>query len=79
VRRAERENAGVVNQDVDMAASQLDGPSRDRTGARSVAKAPNGRAGEVLIGTIPDRSLCSLGGRHAEVFHQFPRCQRADH
>jgi hypothetical protein len=38
VRRAERKNAGVVDQDVDIAASQLGGLSRDRTGARSVAK-----------------------------------------
>jgi hypothetical protein len=38
VRRAERKYAGVIDQDVDMAVSQLDGLSRDRTGARSVAK-----------------------------------------
>src|SRR5262249_19245906 len=38
VRRAERIDARVIDQDVDMAASQLDGPSRERTGARGVAK-----------------------------------------
>src|SRR5262249_55947972 len=36
--RAERIDARVIDQDVDMAASQLDGPSRERTGARGVAK-----------------------------------------
>jgi hypothetical protein len=38
VRRAERIHAGVVDQDVNMAASQLDGLARYRAGARSVAQ-----------------------------------------
>jgi hypothetical protein len=38
VRRAERKYADVVDQDVDMAASQLDGLFRYSTGARGVTK-----------------------------------------
>jgi hypothetical protein len=38
MRRAEWKHAGVIDQHVDMAVSQLDGLFRDRTGARSIAK-----------------------------------------
>jgi hypothetical protein len=38
VRRAKQKHTGVIDQDVDVAVSQLDSLSRDRTGARRVAK-----------------------------------------
>jgi len=38
VRRAKRKHTGVIDQDVDVAVSQLDSLSRDRTGARGIAK-----------------------------------------
>jgi hypothetical protein len=38
MRRPEWKHAGIIDQHVDMAVSQLDGLLRDRSGARSIAK-----------------------------------------
>ena len=82
--RPERKHAGVIDQDVDMAVSQLDGLLRDRSGAHSIAKVGRDEIGfparRPYFGNRPFTAFLIAAHDHDmnARLRQFVGCRAAD-